>query len=357
MVDTETLEWSFVLNPPGISLNCAVKTPLGRIVGIYGASGSGKTTLLRCLSGLVHPQGFLRIGREIWQDSRIFLPAHQRSVGYVFQEGRLFPHLTVQKNLGFGQRRMRRENVAFVENIIELTGVSQWLNRYPAQLSGGQQQRVALARALLVRPRLLLMDEPLTGLDPEAKAQLLDIIEAVQQQLHLSVFYVSHVLDELVRLADALLIMQAGAIVSMGKMAQVLAQPDWPLLPGDEAGVVLETIVEQHDSRYRMTAVRVGDSQLWLGQVAKPLGAMLRVRVLARDVSLALMPPQYLSLQNILAVTIVELLAQPQGVLVRLQLDSDTLLLGRISDRAVDRLQLRPGMLVYALIKAVAVLR
>ncbi|RZU38369.1 molybdate transport system ATP-binding protein [Fluviicoccus keumensis] len=357
---SERLVAAFRLARPEFTLEVALDLPARGITVIFGRSGCGKTTLLRCLAGL-EPQaaGHCRVGEEVWQDDRQFLPPHRRSLGYVFQEPGLFPHLTVRGNLEFGYRRVPagQRRVPF-DDAVRLMGLEELLARRPEQLSGGQRQRVAVARALLASPCLLLLDEPLAALDAESKAAILPYLERLHDELAIPMVYVTHAVDEMARLADTLVLMEDGRVRACGEPNTLLTDPALPLAHLDEAGVVLAGKVLRHDDAYHLSEVAVGEHALVVGRSPLPPGAPARVRVLARDVSLTLQRATGSSIVNILPVRIEELGPDRDAarVLLRLSLDGAPLL-ARVTRRSADELGLRPGMTVYAQVKAVALMR
>ncbi len=175
------LEARFNLQKGEFSLDIELSIPSEGVTSLLGPSGCGKTTLLRLIAGLEKCEdGYLKVGDEIWQDRGAFLPPHQRQSGYVFQEPSLFEHLNVHDNVSYGLKRIpEKEQKLSLDNVIELTGIGHLLARSPTRLSGGERQRVAIARALAASPRILLMDEPLAALDPEAREELLPTLESL----------------------------------------------------------------------------------------------------------------------------------------------------------------------------------
>ena len=231
---SSTIQARFRIAYPGFAVEADLNLPGKGISALFGHSGSGKTTLLRAIAGLErHPGGYLAVNGEVWQDQRTFLPTHQRPLGYVFQEASLFPHLTVRRNLEFGQKRARAgvgaaERHADLEQTAELLGIGPLLERLPEGLSGGERQRAAIARALLTRPRLLLMDEPLAALDFQRKAEILPYLERLHDELDIPVLYVSHSPDDVARLADHLVLLQDGQVAASGPLSATLARLDLP---------------------------------------------------------------------------------------------------------------------------------
>lgn len=348
----------FKLGYPGFALDVDVKLPARGVSAIFGPSGSGKTTLLRCIAGLERASnGLLRVGGETWQDGTEFVPTHQRPLGYVFQEASLFPHLSVRDNLGYGLRRIAPEARKLqLEQVVGWLGLQKLLSRKDAaSLSGGEQQRVAIGRALLTSPRLLLMDEPLSALDATSKQEILPYLERLHGELEIPVLYVSHALDEVTRLADHLVLLDKGSVIASGALSETLARLDLPLAQLDDAGVVIDTVIGNHDTGYHLTRLDFSGGSLWVSMLDRTMGAAVRARVLARDVSVATVRPQHSSITNILPSRIVEI--QDAGldrVNLRLAAGEGTVLLSRITRRSRDQLGLAVGMEVYAQVKSVA---
>jgi molybdate transport system ATP-binding protein len=325
---------------------------------LFGPSGCGKTSLLRCIAGLeAAPGGYVRIGQELWQDGPHFVPTYQRRLGYVFQEAALFPHLSVRQNLTYGLRRSSRPAGTSLEQVITLLGIGHLLERMPQGLSGGEKQRVSIARALAIEPRLLLMDEPLTGLDHARKQEILPYLDRLHESLKLPLLYVTHATDELLRLADHVVLMEAGRVKSAGPLEATLTRLDINLAAGLERGVVIEGRVAAGPAQWGLVRIDFDGGSLWARDQALAAGRQLRVSVLARDVSLALQKPEQTSIQNLLQ-GVVEGVGDdehPSQVLVRLRLGS-TPLLCSLTRRAMAMLDLQPGMPVWVQVKAVALL-
>ncbi|MFB6286006.1 MAG: molybdenum ABC transporter ATP-binding protein [Candidatus Bipolaricaulia bacterium] len=335
------------------------------VTALFGPSGAGKTSVLRCMAGLERaPHGKFRVDDEVWQDEAegTFVPPHRRPVGVVFQNVGLFPHLTVEQNLVYGRKRARRTrgstaSALDVDDAGELLAIRHLLGRYPARLSGGEAQRVAIARSLVADPRLLLLDEPLTGLDAQSKAEVMDYLEGLLRELSLPVVYVSHSLEEVARLADAMAIMENGRITETGAPQELLARLDLPAAHSDAAGAVLETEVEGHDLDYRLTRLSFTGGQLVVPHRELEPGTPVRVRVQARDVSIALHQPTATSILNVLPARVTALEPESPGqVLVRLAV-GDAALLARITRKSAESLDLRAGQTVYAQVKSVGLIR
>ncbi|RRQ22232.1 molybdenum ABC transporter ATP-binding protein [Thiohalobacter thiocyanaticus] len=356
------LHFRFDHRRDGFHLQAAGEVPTAGITALFGPSGCGKSTLLRLIAGLERcNNGEVRMEQDIWQNEQTFLPPHHRPIGYVIQEGQLFPHLNVRDNLRYGWKRAGRSTEAAAgpdfDTVIALLGLTELLARRPEQLSGGQRQRVAIGRALLTRPRVLLLDEPLAALDREAKHAILPYLERLHRELALPVLYVSHDTDEVARIADRLLLMEAGRIQAAGELTGMLTHPDLPLARSEQAETVLEATISSHDTDYHLTRLRFAGGELSLATPAElATGEPVRIRILARDVSLALSPATDSSILNILPARVSEIRPlNPAQALVCLDLGG-TPLLAHITHRSVDALGLAPGSPVYAQIKSVALL-
>lgn len=325
---------------------------------LFGPSGCGKTTLLRCIAGLERvPGGRVSFGDVVWQDGQRWIPAYQRQLGYVFQDAALFPHLSVRQNLLYGLRRNGKHATKGLEQIIALLGIERLLERRPQGLSGGEQQRVSIARALASGPQLLLLDEPLTGLDHARKKEFLPYLDRLHEELAIPVLYVTHATDELLRLADHVVLMEAGRVRAAGPLDATLARLDLALASGLERGVVIEGQVAAVPAEWGLVRIDFKGGSLWARDQQLAPGQRLRVSVLARDVSLVLHRPQQTSIQNILQGTVAAIGDDEHAsqVLVKLDLDG-TQLLASLTRRALAALDLRPGMPVWVQVKAVALL-
>ena len=335
----------------------------GGLTALFGRSGSGKTSLVNVIAGLIRPaRGRIVVDGAVLTDTvaGVFLPARRRHIGYVFQEGRLFPHLTVRQNLLYGRwfassRRRRAGRAGEVEHVVELLGIADLLGRRPANLSGGEKQRVAIGRALLARPRLLVMDEPLASLDEARKAEILPYIERLRDEFAEPIVYVSHAIAEVTRLATTMVVMSEGRVAAVGPTAAIMGRIDlFPLTGRAEAGAILNTRVAEHDIRFGLTTLRAAAGDLRVPYVDMRLGTQLRVRIRARDVMIALEPPHGLSALNILPGMVAEIGAA-DGPIVEIRLDcAGEPLIARLTRRSVEALGLEPGRPVYAVIKSIA---
>jgi len=344
------------------SLDASFAVPATGVTAIFGPSGCGKTTVARCLAGLHHlPGSFCAIDGDIWQDDTTFRKTHQRPIGYVFQEASLFSHLTVKRNLLYGNRNdawtSSHDGIGFDE-VIELLGLARLLDRAPHNLSGGERQRVAIGRALLSQPKLLLMDEPLSALDRPTKSEILPFLERLHARLSLPVFYISHDMSEIERLADHLILMQHGKVVRAGPLQVLQSDPSLPLAGARDAAVSLHATVESHDAAYGLLTLRVAGGRLQVPAPPIAFGKRQRLRIAATDVSITRAAPGASSILNVLPARIVsKSLLGPGEVIVVIALGTDgrgTQLLARITLRSWDLLGLAEAMNVYAQVKGVS---
>ncbi|AXI45741.1 molybdenum ABC transporter ATP-binding protein [Sulfitobacter sp. SK012] len=353
-----SLQLSLSHNFAGFSLDIALEAGPG-ITALFGRSGAGKTTVINAVAGLLRPDvGRISFDDTILLDTQnsINVPPHRRRFGTVFQDARLFPHLTVAQNLDFGTRYAPKGENVPRDDIVNLLGLAPLLSRAPMTLSGGERQRVALGRALLSRPRMLLMDEPLASLDGPRKQDILPYLEQLRDgPLGLPILYVSHAVDEIARLADTLVLLQDGRVAAQGPLMQVMADPAAvPLLGVREAGAVIEAQVTAH-AEDGLSTLTLSAGQLELPGVQAPIGTRVRLRVLAQDVILSLTRPEGLSSVNILPVEIEAV--HPgggPGAAIVLKAGNDRLL-ARVTARAVTEMQLKAGKPCYAILKATTV--
>ena len=345
------LDWS------GFSLDVDLNLPGRGVTALFGHSGSGKTTLLRCIAGLERArEGRLAVDGEVWQDAGCWLPPHKRPIGYVFQEASLFAHLTVLGNLRYGLKRISSAQRVSLDHAIELLGIAHLLDRKPDRLSGGERQRVGIARALAVSPRLLLMDEPLAALDLKRKQEILPYLERLHDELRIPVLYVSHSPDEVARLADYLVAMEGGRVLANGPLADTLARLDLPIRLGEDAGAILDGTVGEVDGDWHLARVDFDGGSLWARDQGLAVGRRVRVRVLARDVSLAEHPGTS-SIQNVLRGCVDSLGddEHPGLALVRVRIGT-SMLLARLTKRAAASLGVKPGLKLWVQVKSVALM-
>ena len=327
------------------------------VTALFGRSGSGKTSMIRIIAGLTRPEeGRVQLDGEPLTDTAkgIFVPRHRRRFGYVFQEARLFPHLSVRSNLTYGRWFAPKTGGASdFDRVIDMLGIEPLLGRSPAKLSGGERQRVAIGRALLSSPRLLLMDEPLAALDDARKAEILPYLERLRDETQIPIVYVSHSIAEVARLASQVVVMRDGRVDAIGSAVDVLSKPSTEE-GRREAGALLEGTVESVDTIHRLATVALKTAQLQLPGTAVQPGKRVRILIPARDVMLATQKPEGLSALNILEGSIRDLAPADDGT-VEIQVDcGGDIVLSRITALSVERLALAPGKPVYAIIKTVA---
>ncbi|HQR82029.1 MAG: molybdenum ABC transporter ATP-binding protein [Thiotrichales bacterium 12-47-6] len=345
-IQTKLVRDNFTLEIPELTL------PTTGVTALFGRSGSGKSTLLRVLAGLENKAvGRIQFNDQVWQDGKEFMPAQARGVGVVFQDGALFPHMTVRQNLQFALARAPRS-----QDLVEVARrcrIDHKLGAPVPTLSGGEKQRVAIARALLSSPELLLLDEPLSALDTATKKEILPFLEELKDSLNLPMIYVTHAPAEVERLADRVVFLQQGRVDKVETLAEALSRADSPLFADEGASSVLLAQVETLQAGDGLSCLCPSGSQcqLWLPEVAH--AGNYRVRIMAKDVGLSLSPPQDSSLLNVLKVTIERIEVNEQSALLTLRLGGQTLF-AQISLRSLRQLRLSAGMQVYALIKAMA---
>jgi molybdate transport system ATP-binding protein len=339
-------------------MDIAFQVPSPGVTVLFGPSGAGKSTIINAAAGLLRPD-ICRIevdGTVLADtDAGVWIPPERRRVGLVFQDSRLFPHMSVATNLRFGMRRVEPGSIHF-DDVVDLLGVGPLLNRRPHTLSGGERQRVAIGRALLAQPHLLLMDEPLASLDSARRAEILPYLTRLKTALHLPILYVTHALDEAVQLADSMVLVEAGHVVAFGAVSDVAARADLPLARRDDAGALLLCVVRENDAHRALTRLEGGGATFWVPLLDLPVGAGCRVRIPAREVILAGQPPEAISLHNIVPGIVRKIASDPlrRSVIVEIALPTGGLL-SRVTPDAVAHLGLTPGAPVLALIKSTSI--
>jgi molybdate transport system ATP-binding protein len=343
---------------PAMKLDIAFQVPTAGVTVLFGPSGAGKSSSLAVAAGLLRPDKCrVAVDGTVLADTQagIWLPPERRRVGLVFQDSRLFPHMSVATNLRFGLRRAPPGPVRF-DDVVGLLGIGGLLDRRPHTLSGGERQRVAIGRALLAQPHLLLLDEPLASLDAPRKTEILPYLTALKTTLALPVLYVTHALDEVAQLADSLVLIEAGKVVASGPLPEVAARADLPLARRDDAGALLLCRVAEHDTRRELTRLDGGGANFWVPRLERPIGAACRIRIPAREVILAGKAPESISVHNIVP-GVVRRIAEAttrHAVMVEVALP-DGALLSRVTSDAIVRLGLSPGTPVLALVKSTSI--
>jgi molybdate transport system ATP-binding protein len=328
------------------------------VTALFGRSGAGKTSVVNAIAGTLRPdRGRIEINGEVVFDGErgVDVPTPKRRIGYVFQEGRLFPHLSVRQNLVYAGLFSRGMPASEFWHVVELLGLRDLLDRRPGNLSGGEKQRVAIGRALLSSPRLLLLDEPLASLDAHRKDEVLQYIELIRDEIRIPIVYVSHAVEEVVRLADMVVLLAGGKVAALGPADEVMGRPDLRVLTGAfEGGAVIEAKVIEQDMQYDVATLAFEGGTLAVTNVDALIGEPVRVRIRARDVSIALERPQRISIQNVLRGRIATLGSERSGIVdVSIAIGATTLR-SRITARAVQQLGLATGLEVYVLVKAVS---
>ena len=328
------------------------------VVALFGPSGSGKTSILRAVAGLLRPQrGRIVVDDHVLLDtsSNLFVAAHKRHLGYVFQDARLFPHLSVAANLQFGNKRAPQPSDADVtDHLIRLLGLEALLARKPARLSGGEKQRVAIGRALLSQPELLLLDEPLASLDAARRAEILPYLERLRDELDIPMLYVSHAVEEVARIADRVVLLENGRVTDNAETSEVLARFD--ASPGDP-GAVIRARIGAHDDSYGLTRLTIESGSITVPRLNAAIGTEVRIRIRAQDVLLATKAPEGLSANTVLP-GVVEAIGEPMGALLDVRVQSgSTRLIARITVKSAERLELAPGQPIFAIVKTATLLR
>jgi molybdate transport system ATP-binding protein len=332
----------------------------GGITAVFGASGCGKTTLVNVIAGLIRPDfAWISVGDTVLVDTNrgIDMPPHRRRIGYVFQEARLFPHMSVAANLAYGEWfTPRAERYAARAQILDLLGIGHLLERRPRDLSGGEKQRVAIGRALLASPRLLLMDEPLASLDSARKAEIMPYLERLRDEVRIPIVYVSHSVAEVMRLATDVAVLAQGKLAAFGPAADIAQRLDLvPEAEREEGGAIIDMVVASHDDGFDLTRLSSRAGDIFVPGRLGPEGSPARVRIRARDVMLALEEPKHISALNILRGSVAAITpAGASSVNVRLDCGGEAVV-ARITRHSASALQLTPGTPCYAVVKAVSV--
>jgi len=353
-----TLSLNCQLERPGNKVTAKIDLELPGITALFGPNGSGKTTLLRMVSGLEPATtGSIKLDQTVWLDERNTIAPHKRNIGMVFQDNRLFAHLSVAGNMAFASKRKSLLGPEIeISEVIEVFSLAPLLNKKPAALSGGERQRVAIARAILIRPKLLLMDEPLSALDIRRRAEILTYIETIPVRFGIPILYVTHSIDEVARLANNIALMDNGEIIASGPLEETLARLDIPPLTGRfEAGTILTGIIGDTDDEFALTTIQIANQSIKIPRLDLPQGQQIRLRIRARDVALATKEPTGISIRNVLRATITEIVAEPDTAFAEIRLEVEgQALRARLTRASVHDLKLVTGQPVLALIKSIA---
>jgi molybdate transport system ATP-binding protein len=353
--NTKFIEISILKNQTNFKLEIPnLKIPNQGVTAVFGPSGSGKTTFLRCLAGFESFEGRLSVNGQLWQNDQFFLKTHLRAIGYVFQEPSLFTHLNVQKNLEYAYSRIPEAAKKIKwDSVIKLLGLENLLRRSVHLLSGGEQQRVAMGRALLTSPELLLMDEPVSALDQKSKNEILFYLKKISEELHLPIFYVSHALDEIVKIADRMLLIENGKFLKLGSVEELLCQLDLSVLQGDMSSALLYGSIDHNETELGITCIICDGQKIYVPMVQVQSQDKIRIKITAKDVSITKVKPEATSILNILKAQVFEIKMQDQfQVLLKLKLNQQYIL-SKITKKSLLGLKLAPGDEVYVQIKSV----
>lgn len=349
------VECNFNIVRNNFTLNADFSIPAKGISAIFGPSGSGKTTILRLIAGLEKSKGYLKIGDDIWQDEKIFKPVYKRSVGYVFQEPSLFTHLNVQKNIEYGFKRAKNSNTSILANAIQLLKLENLLSCMPNTLSGGERQRVAIARAIAAKPKILLMDEPLASLDLEHKKEIMPFLSLLKTKLNIPIIYVSHSIDEIMQIADWLMLLENGQIIANDEIKNILTRQDAFAINKENHSAIIKAKVISYDEKYKLTKLKFCAGEFFIAEKNLKIGAKVRLKINAIDISLAL-NKNLSSILNILPAKVVKINYENQlYIIVTLQVGDD-LLLAKITNKSAELLNIKVGLNLYAQIKTVAII-
>ncbi len=341
------------------NLNVDIDIPENGVTMVYGPSGAGKTTLLRSIAGLEkNINGLIKVGDSVWQDDNICLPVHSRSLGFVFQDPSLFPHLSAKDNIEYGLKRSpRSENNKLMGRSIELLGIGSLLSRMPEQLSGGENQRIAIARAISCSPKILLMDEPLSSLGNTHKKEIMPYLESLNNNLDIPIIYVSHSSDEVIRLSDYLIYLDSGLVIDQGPISKMISSPKLPFSQGDSAKSLIKGTIKEHDEKFNLTNIEFSGGIISVASESLSIGRSVRLSVGARDVSITRDHQSDTSILNIFPVKIEKINSDGNAQMMIICKIGQGVLFSRITRKSVYLLNLKEGDNVFAQIKSVALIQ
>ena len=340
------------------SLDARFELPTPGVVALFGRSGCGKSTLVNAIAGLLDADcGRVALDDMVLLDSeqRLNVPPERRRIGYVFQDARLFPHLSVAANLEYGERRAPPQRFVTLDDVAGLLDLGRLMDRRTHQLSGGERQRVAIGRALLSQPRLLLLDEPLASLDAARRDEVLPYLETLRDQLAVPMVYVSHDFDEVLRLATYVVLMESGKTIAQGGVGEMsLNRGLRSIIGADAVGAIVDGTALGMDPASGLMRVKLGHGELRVEAANFAAGSKLRVQLLARDLIVATQEPRHLSVRNILTGVITTVASDDaDSDLVAIDIGGTTIM-ARVTKAATRELSLEPGLPAWALVKAVS---
>ena len=326
---------------------------------IVGHSGAGKTTILRCIAGLTDPEaGRIAVGDRLLFDSRqkINVESARRRVGFVFQDLALFPHLSVQENVTYGLRRLdAEERGRRLREVLAAFQIEHLGSRFPREISGGEQQRVALARSLVTEPSVLLLDEPLSSLDPRTKAGIIEDLRAWNDARRIPILYVTHDYDEVLDLGDRVIALDQGRIVAEGLPREIVPalRREQLAQPTNFENLFDAVVLERHESEHSMTCQITGTSLRLEAPLAQlPIGSEVRIGIRSDEIMLTSAPPAIVGSCNVIRGNVTGL--ESAGATFEARVSCGGEFRVRLSARAVEAFSLQPATEVWMMIRTQA---
>lgn len=330
------------------------------IIAITGLSGSGKSTIAKVICGLVKPKtGHIKINNKILYCSKnnINLPPHSRNIGMVFQEPRLFSHMSVKNNLLYGQRRNTLFDQKKFNKIIKILGIEKILDRNIFNLSGGEAQRISIGRALLSEPKILILDEPLTGLDTPRQNKIMKIIKEINKKMAVPILFISHSIDEIIFIAEKIIIIENGKAVAQGSIEEIISYKKLSYFnSGNSSYSLIKGIIYQHNKDNLSTIIDVDGIELVTKYISDKTNTQQIIKLYSKDVSIATNIPKNISINNILETKIkkIKITKQTGTVEIYLRLGKQEII-SEITLFSLQKLKLKINMKVYALVKAISI--
>lgn len=355
------LELDILLPRKHFDLQIQARFPIG-ITGIFGPSGAGKTSLLHAIAGLIKPQnGKITLGEKLLFDKRqkLNLAVEKRNIGYVFQEGRLFPHMSVEKNLLYGFKKGIEPKVSFDE-VVQLLGLKHLLKSKPAQISGGERQRTALGRSLLSAPDILLLDEPFSAVDMNLRQQILPFIIRIQERVGIPILVVSHDLPDLLKLSERLFLIKEGKCIGHGIYHELLKKPELTEVFGNSSLVnAIEMEVVEVDVNKGLNLLRWKNEKQEVrikceqATATYKQGQQIKIFIHANDIALSHEKLPQLSIQNQIKGRVQDLIRKDASLLCII--DAGFKLVVEITSESQRRMDIQIGNEIWCLFKSVAI--